>query len=104
MATNLLSNAIRYNRPAGHVRLAVSADDGWATLNVVDTGVGIPAADLPRLSERFYRADAARSRDTGGSGLGLSICQGIVRAHGGRLTVDSVVDQGTRVTVELPTN
>ncbi len=102
VATNLLSNAIRYNRSPGQVRLTVTTVDGHATMTVVDTGVGIPAADLPHLFERFYRADAARSRDTGGSGLGLSICQGIVRAHGGTLTVDSVPDQGTRVTVELP--
>jgi heavy metal sensor kinase len=102
VATNLLSNAIRYNRPDGQVRVSVTAPNGRAMLTVVDTGVGIPAEDVPRLFERFHRADAARSRDTGGSGLGLSICQGIVRAHGGTITVDSIPDQGTRVTVELP--
>jgi signal transduction histidine kinase len=102
VATNLLTNAIRYNRPDGRVHVTVATAEGRATLTVSDTGVGIPDADLPRLFERFYRADTARSRDTGGSGLGLPICQGIVHAHGGTITVDSTPDQGTRVTVELP--
>ena len=99
---NLLTNAIHYNRPGGLVRLAVAQDDAATTLTVADTGVGISAEDQEHVFERFYRVDKARSRRLGGSGLGLSICQSIVEAHGGRITVRSEVGQGTRFAVRLP--
>ncbi len=99
---NLLTNAIHYNRPGGLVRLAVAQDDAATTLTVADTGVGISSEDQEHVFERFYRVDKARSRRLGGSGLGLSICQSIVEAHGGRITVRSEVGQGTRFAIRLP--
>jgi two-component system phosphate regulon sensor histidine kinase PhoR len=69
---------------------------------VADTGVGIPAADLPRITERFYRVDKARSRELGGTGLGLAIVKHLVMAHGGELQIESLPEQGTTVRFTLP--
>ncbi|MBM4246497.1 MAG: PAS domain S-box protein [Deltaproteobacteria bacterium] len=104
VASNLLDNAIKYTPPGGRVRIAGRAlEDGSAVeLSVEDSGVGIPAEDLPRLAERFYRVDKARVRERGGTGLGLSIVKHIVQAHGGSLRFDSRVGTGTTVTVTLP--
>lgn len=102
VVTNLLSNAIFYNRPMGKVQLRVTGDRGEAVLAVADTGEGIPAKDLPHLFERFYRVDKARSRVTGGSGLGLAICKSIIETHGGTISVTSVTDAGTTFVVRLP--
>jgi signal transduction histidine kinase len=99
---NLLQNAIRYSPAGASVRVSVGRSDGTATLTVSDTGCGIAVADLAHIFEPFYRADPARSRDTGGSGLGLAIVDQIVRAHGGRVDVRSVPDQGSIFTVSLP--
>ena len=100
---NLLDNAIKYSRPGGTVTVRVaSGADGTARVQVRDEGIGIPAADLPRIGERFYRADKARSRAEGGSGLGLAIARALVEAHGGRLWVESQEGQGTIVTFVLP--
>ena len=71
-------------------------------LEVIDQGAGIPAAEIPRLKEAFYRPDSARQRNTGGYGLGLYLCQLIVDAHGGTLSIESEPDKGTRVIVSLP--
>jgi two-component system sensor histidine kinase BaeS len=79
---NLLDNALRHT-DAGRVTVRCSVADGHATVEVADTGEGIPAADLPYVFERFYRADAARARDTGGSGIGLAVSRRIVEDHGG---------------------
>jgi heavy metal sensor kinase len=98
--TNLLTNAVRYNRERGEIRVTTRSDDGSALLSVADTGQGIAAADLPRIFERFYRADKARS--TTGSGLGLSISKAIVEAHGGSLEISSLENKGTTVTMRLP--
>ena len=102
VVTNLLNNAIRYNRPEGRVDLDVSVDDRFAIIRVTDTGVGIPAEDLPRIFDRFYRVDKARSRAEGGSGLGLAICQSIVEAHGGTISATSDIDVGTTIEVKIP--
>jgi two-component system sensor histidine kinase BaeS len=99
---NLLTNAIRYTDAGGHVLVRVWADRGTATLSVQDTGVGIAPDDLRRVFDRFWRADPARQRATGGTGLGLTIAQRIVTDHGGRIDVASQPGAGTIFTVTLP--
>jgi two-component system OmpR family sensor kinase len=103
LLTNLLSNAIRYNRPDGRVDLEVRIDGQFALIRVVDTGVGIPAEDLPRIFDRFYRVDKARSRAEGGCGLGLAICQTIVESHRGLISATSIPNVGTTIEVRFPT-
>ncbi len=98
----LLDNAIKYNRRGGHVAVHTTVQQGQAILEVSDTGVGIAGEHLPHLGERFYRVDKARSREAGGTGLGLSIAQSIAVAHGGMLTLTSILDQGTTVVLTLP--
>lgn len=102
VATNLLSNAIHFNRDHGAVRISTHADNGTALLTVADTGVGIPDPDLPHIFERFYRVDKSRSRVQGRSGLGLAICKAIVDAHSGTVEVASQAGQGSTFTVKLP--
>ena len=102
LVTNLVTNAIHHNRPAGEVRITTRAEHGWALLTVADSGPGIPAEDLPRVFERFYRADRSRSRANGGTGLGLAICKAIVDAEGGAIDVASRPRGGTTVSVRLP--
>jgi signal transduction histidine kinase len=99
----LLDNAIKHTPAGGRVAVEARVDDGHAVLEVVDTGEGIPPEHLPRVFERFYRADAARSREAGGSGLGLAIARSLVDAHGGSLTLASAPGAGTRATIHLPT-
>jgi signal transduction histidine kinase len=99
---NLIDNAIRYTRPGGSVTVRVTSDGDDAVLTVSDTGVGIPAKDLPRVFERFYRVDRARSRETGGTGLGLSIVKHVAENHGGTVDVRSELGRGTTLTVRLP--
>ena len=99
---NLVDNGIKYTQPGGMVRLTLSKDKGWAQLVVSDTGIGIPAEDLPHIFDRFYRVDKARSRAQGGSGLGLAIAKWIVQAHGGAIKVDSTVGVGTTFSITLP--
>lgn len=102
VVTNLLSNAILYNRPGGTVQVQMTCADGNGVLTVTNTGVGIAANDLPHIFDRFYRVDKARSRDRGGSGLGLAICKSVIEAHGGRLTVQSAPHVSTTLTLQLP--
>lgn len=102
LLTNLLVNAIQYNREGGRVTLSIAAHGADAVVSIADTGIGIPAEDQSRLFERFFRADKARSREAGGSGLGLAICQSIVEAHGGSISFTSRQDSGTTFTVRLP--
>ena len=104
VVTNLLSNAIHFNREKGQVRLSTSAENGTACLTVSDTGGGIPDEDIPHIFERFYRVDKSRSRIQGRTGLGLAICKAIVEAHGGTIDVSSQPGQGSTFVVKLPVN
>ncbi len=98
---NLVDNAVQYTPEGGRVRVSVSAGPREAIVSVEDTGIGIPLADQERIFERFYRVDAARSREAGGTGLGLSIARHIVEAHGGRLWVESEVGHGSKFSFSL---
>jgi heavy metal sensor kinase len=99
---NLLDNAIKYTPAGGKIRLTVIACDGKASLEVEDTGIGIPTAARPHIFERFFRVDKARSRELGGAGLGLSIVKSICAAHGGQVDFQSTEGVGSRFKVELP--
>jgi signal transduction histidine kinase len=99
---NLLDNAIRHTPPLGTVTIAAAEEGGHLVVTVTDTGEGIFAEHLPRLFERFYRVDKARSRQLGGTGLGLSVVDQIIRAHGGVIDVTSEVGRGTCFTLRLP--
>jgi two-component system phosphate regulon sensor histidine kinase PhoR len=99
---NLLDNAIQYTPARGHISIEATAGPREAVVTVADTGIGIPLADSERIFERFYRVDAARSREAGGTGLGLSIAKHIVEAHGGKLWVESTVGQGSKFSFSLP--
>jgi two-component system OmpR family sensor kinase/two-component system sensor histidine kinase BaeS len=101
---NLLANSLQHTPSGGLVTLGAEADSEWREVQlwVADTGEGIPAEDLPYLFDRFYRTDKSRTRSTGGAGLGLPIARQLVRAHGGRIGVESQLGQGTRFTVALP--
>jgi signal transduction histidine kinase len=101
---NLVENAIKYTPKGGKVELSLITDDGKARFAVADSGIGISAADLPHIFERFWRADRVRSRlsERGGNGLGLAICQWIAQAHGGHLHVHSRLHRGSTFTAELP--
>ena len=98
----LLDNALKYTPPGGSVMVELRSDGDDAEIIVRDTGVGIAEQDLPHVFERFYRADPARSRDPGGTGLGLPIAEWIARQHGGRIDIASRAGDGTTVTVHLP--
>jgi signal transduction histidine kinase len=100
--TNLLENAAHHTPREGRITLAARSEQDCVQITVTDTGVGIAPEHLPHLGERFYRVDPSRSRPDGGAGLGLSICKSIVAAHGGTLTIESVVGKGTSVCVTLP--
>jgi two-component system, OmpR family, phosphate regulon sensor histidine kinase PhoR len=101
---NLVDNAVKYTPENGWVTVRARPGDGArADIRVRDTGVGIPAADLPRITERFYRVDKARSRELGGTGLGLAIVKHLVLAHGGELGIDSQEGEGTTVRFTLRT-
>ena len=99
---NLVSNAIKYNRPNGSVTVSGGTLDKNVFIRVEDTGLGIPEEDLSRIFERFYRVDKARSRQRGGTGLGLAISKEIVENHGGTIKFESVYGQGSCVTLFLP--
>jgi signal transduction histidine kinase len=99
---NLLNNAFKYTPSGGTVQLRVFIQSRRAIAQVTDNGIGIPAADLPHIFERFYRVDTARSRQTGGFGLGLAIAQQIIEAHKGQITATSVFGKGSTFQIELP--
>jgi two-component system phosphate regulon sensor histidine kinase PhoR len=99
---NLVDNAVKYTPAGGRVTVRAHRTGNGAEITVVDTGAGIPSADLPRITERFYRVDKARSRELGGTGLGLAIVKHLVQAHGGELVIESALGRGTTVRVRLP--
>ena len=99
---NLLDNALKYTQHGGRIRLAATRRSDEVVISVTDNGPGIPEADLPRIFERFYRADKARSREMGGTGLGLSIVKHIAQMHGGRVEAESKTAEGTTIRVILP--
>lgn len=99
---NVLDNAVRYTGTGGRIEVRAARDDAWLRIEVRDTGVGIPGEHLPRIFERFYRVDAARSRELGGTGLGLAIVKHLVEAHGGRVGAASTLGRGTTIRIELP--
>lgn len=102
IAFNLMENAVKYNLPGGRVMVDLMAEEDQVVLQVADTGVGIPADDLPKIFGRFYRVDKARSREAGGTGLGLSIVRDTVLQHGGSITVARREPEGTLFTVLFP--
>ena len=99
---NLMENAVKYNRRGGFVRVSVDMGEETSTITVEDNGIGIPAEDLPRVFERFYRVDKARSRAAGGTGLGLSIVRDTVSRRGGVVRAEGAPGGGTRFIVTLP--
>ena len=99
---NLIDNAVKFNRANGSVKVVAEEKDGHAVISVEDTGIGIPASDLPRIFERLYRVDRSRSQRTEGTGLGLAIVKHLVKAHGGDITATSEVGRGSRFTFTLP--
>ena len=98
----LMDNAVKYTPSGGKIRLMVSQSDEEARITVQDEGIGIPPEDVPRIFDRFYRADESRARATGGTGLGLSIAHWIAESHGGHFEVFSRENLGTRITLVLP--
>ena len=105
VVVNILSNAVKYTPSGGHIRLAACrGEKNTVRITVQDDGIGIPAEDVPRLFERFYRVDKARSRAAGGTGLGLAIAKEIVEKHGGHIELASEYGKGTTVHITLPTD
>jgi two-component system, OmpR family, phosphate regulon sensor histidine kinase PhoR len=100
---NILDNAVKFTPAAGSIAVTASpGEDGFLTVRIADTGVGIPKGEIPRLGERFYRADKTRSREMGGTGLGLSIVKHLMMAHQGRISIDSTLGHGTTVSLHFP--
>lgn len=102
VAVNILGNAAKYTPEGGRVSLKVKADDGQLRIAVQDTGVGIAAEELPKVFDKFFRSDDPRVQAEVGSGLGLSLAREVVRMHGGEITVDSELNQGSTFTIHLP--
>ena len=102
--SNLVENAIKYNKIDGSVHVSLNADYKYFYIRVEDTGIGIPKESQDMIFERFYRVDKARSRETGGTGLGLAIVKSIVLMHHGTIKLHSEEDLGTTFTVRIPLN
>jgi two-component system phosphate regulon sensor histidine kinase PhoR len=100
--SNLIDNAIYYNRPRGEIRITGGSTNGAFQLSISDTGLGIPSEELPRIFERFYRVDKARSRESGRTGLGLAIVKHAIESMGGVITVTSRMGIGSTFTIKLP--
>lgn len=102
VAVNLISNAVKYSKDGGNISVDIFETNDSAGFRIADNGIGIPENELPFIFERFYRADKSRNRNTGGSGLGLAIVKSIVEAHGGKISVESKVNNGSKFEVVLP--
>jgi two-component system phosphate regulon sensor histidine kinase PhoR len=102
LADNLVGNAIKYTPSGSRVKISLSCDGGWATLDVEDDGIGIAPSDQNRVFERFYRVDKARSRELGGTGLGLSIVKHVALSHGGNVSLRSALGEGSVFRVQIP--
>jgi two-component system phosphate regulon sensor histidine kinase PhoR len=102
MLTNLIDNAIKFNRRGGSVTVEHEERNGKALISVADTGEGILSTDLPRIFERFYRTDRGRTRDVGGTGLGLAIVKHLALLHGGEISASSSLGRGTTFLIQLP--
>lgn len=100
--TNLMSNAVKYTSPGGHIRIGIEDAEESCVFVIEDDGPGIPPDELPYIFERFYRADKSRNRNTGGSGIGLAIVKSLVKAHGGIITAENRQDKGIRFVITLP--
>lgn len=101
--TNILTNSIKYTPENGNIKVYVGAVHDDAYIKIIDNGIGIPKEDLPRVFERFYRVDKARSREMGGTGLGLPIAKEIIEENGGSIDIKSEVGKGTEVIIKVPT-
>jgi signal transduction histidine kinase len=99
---NLIENAIRYSQPNSAVKVTAARQNGFVVVAVEDRGIGIPAAELSRVFERFHRSDPSRSRQGGGYGLGLAIAKAFVESYGGSIAATPITPSGTRIGVELP--
>jgi two-component system phosphate regulon sensor histidine kinase PhoR len=99
---NLLDNAVKYSKPGGAVFLRAESEGESVRISVADEGMGIPPNDLPRIFERFYRADKSRSTEHSGTGLGLSIVKHIAQLHNGTVEAKSELGKGTTISVTLP--
>ncbi|HEY4619714.1 MAG TPA: sensor histidine kinase, partial [Nitrospirota bacterium] len=99
--SNLVENAIKYNKPEGTIDINIREENGYAIISVADTGIGIPEDEIGRVFDRFYRVDSSRGQ-TVGSGLGLSIVGAIVESHGGNIKVESTLGKGSIFSVFLP--
>ncbi|WP_162785282.1 ATP-binding protein, partial [Bacillus sp. P14.5] len=102
LMSNLLSNAVKYSPRGGKITVELARHDQSVSIKVKDQGIGIPSDALDRLFDKFYRVDNSDSREIGGTGLGLPICQEIVRGHAGQIHVESVQHQGSTFTVVIP--
>jgi signal transduction histidine kinase len=102
LCSNLIMNALQHSTPTGRVSAIVQSRNGTIELRVIDQGSGIPGASLPHVFERFFRTDSSRSRNSGGAGLGLSICKALVERSNGTILIQSELGKGTEVTVSLP--
>ena len=99
---NLLDNALRHTPPGGEITVAAIEKNGSLEVSVSDNGEGIPEEDLPHMFERFYRVDKSRAKATGGNGLGLTIAKRLIEAHGGKISVQSELDKGSRFSFTIP--
>jgi heavy metal sensor kinase len=102
--TNIIDNAIKYSLPQGRIDISIKKEKGFMITEIKDTGIGIPEKDLDRVFDRFYRVDKSRSKEIGGVGLGLSICEEIIKLHGGKIEIKSKTGMGTTISIYLKSN